>query len=779
MVHEASSRAPTLSASMFMPTVSPVVRSLFFQLALLFCSLTLPCSAKAQQEVSAASTSKSLSPSVAEIFAEGKYRAGGYSAKWSEDGKSFESIEPFDKEGKLAIVRQDVETQQKSLVLSLANIVPDGAADPLKVEEYYWSPDRKKLLIFTNSKRVWRYATRGDYWVYTPSSKALHRLGSSFPESSLLFAKFSPNSEEVAFVHQGNIYLESLATREIRKLTQGDGTEVISGTFDWVYEEELSLRDGFQFSQDGTRIIFWEINTEGVSMFPLVDNTSKLYPTVQRIPYPKVGTTNPAARIGVLDLQGGAVTWLRIPGDPRENYLARLHAIPGTEEYLIEQLNRLQNRLVIYRTKLDEGSVEAIYTEEDPAWVDVHDEFHWNSAGTKFTWISEKDQWRHLYWIDASSGEASIATPFSFDVIEVVAIDHAQEKIYFIASPENATQKYLYSSGFGGSNLKRLSPADLPGTHRYDISPTARYALHTYSKFLKPPRTDLIRLENHELVRNLANSDKLEEELAQLEFPAVEFIKIKIPGGENWPADKVELDAWCFMPKFGTDEKLPVILHVYGEPAGQTVLDSWGGDRAVWHAALAKQGYAVISIDNRGTPAPRGRLWRKCIYGQIGILASSDQAAALKSLCEMYPQIDPARVTIWGWSGGGSMTLNALFRYPELYQRGISIAPVPNQLYYDTIYQERYMGLPSTNAEGFRQGSPITFAAQLKGDLLLIHGTGDDNCHYQTTELLINELIANQKQFRMFAYPGRSHSINEGNGTTPHLFQMMTDFLLE
>jgi len=456
---------------------------------------------------------------------------------------------------------------------------------------------------------------------------------------------------------------------------------------------------------------------------------------VQWIPYPKVGTTNPAARIGVLDLQGGAVTWLRIPGDPRENYLARLHAIPDTEEYLIEQLNRLQNRLVIYRTKVDQGSVEAIYTEEDPACVDVHDEFYWNSAGTKFTWISEKDQWRHLYWIDASSGEASIATPFSFDIIEVVSIDHTQEKIYFIASPENATQKYLYSSGFGGSNLKRLSPADFPGTHRYDISPTAQYALHTYSKFLKPPRTDLIRLENHELVRNLANSDKLEEELARLEFPAVEFIKIKIPGGENWPVENVELDAWCFMPKVSADSKLPVILHVYGEPAGQTVLDSWGGDRAVWHAALAKQGYAVISIDNRGTPAPRGRLWRKCIYGQVGILASSDQAAALKSLYKMYPQLDPTRVTIWGWSGGGSMTLNALFRHPELYQRGISIAPVPNQLYYDTIYQERYMGLPSTNAEGFRQGSPITFAAQLKGDLLLIHGTCDDNYHHQTTAL--------------------------------------------
>jgi dipeptidyl-peptidase-4 len=264
------------------------------------------------------------------------------------------------------------------------------------------------------------------------------------------------------------------------------------------------------------------------------------------------------------------------------------------------------------------------------------------------------------------------------------------------------------------------------------------------------------------------------------DLPTPKFIKVSIPsGGGEWGNEPVELDAWCYLPKVAKGTKVPVIFHVYGEPAGQTVLDRWGGSQAIWHATLAKQGYAVFSIDNRGTPAPRGRLWRKCIYGQIGILASADQAAAVKSILQTYPELDEKRISIWGWSGGGSMTLNALFRYPEIYQRGISIAPVPNQLYYDTIYQERYMGIPSSNAEGFRLGSPITFAKQLQGDLLLIHGTGDDNCHYQTTELLINELVANGKQFRMFAYPGRSHSISEGTGTTSHLYQMMTDFLLE
>jgi dipeptidyl-peptidase-4 len=299
----------------------------------------------------------------------------------------------------------------------------------------------------------------------------------------------------------------------------------------------------------------------------------------------------------------------------------------------------------------------------------------------------------------------------------------------------------------------------------------------------------------------LREPKELQEKLTRLELPSPEFIQISIPSeslaknapettqqttqDQNQPitaanTSTVQLDAWQILPKdFARREKVPVIIFVYGEPAGQTVLDAWGGDRGIWHAALAKRGFAVFSIDNRGTPAPKGRAWRKSIYGQVGVLASADQANALKALLAKYPQLDANRVAIWGWSGGGSMTLNALFRYPDLYQRGVSIAPVPNQLYYDTIYQERYMGLPSDNAEGYRRGSPISFASQLKGELLLIHGTGDDNCHYQTTELLINELIAQKKIFRMFAYPNRSHSINEGRGTTEHLFQTVTDFLLE
>ena len=359
-----------------------------------------------------------------------------------------------------------------------------------------------------------------------------------------------------------------------------------------------------------------------------------------------------------------------------------------------------------------------------------------------------------------------------FDVMEVLGIDENEQLVYFDASPDNATQKYLYRVNLDGSGLMRVTPTNQIGTHRYVLSPDRKRALVTVSRFAEPPRTDVVRLTDHSVEFVVDANDLVKRKVAELRLPEHEFLRVDIGHG-------VELDAWSIRPpNFDPQKKYPLIVFVYGEPAGQTVLDQWGGDRTLWHHLLAQEGYVVMSFDNRGTPSPRGREWRKSVYRQIGILASADQAAAVKSVLASRPYLDASRVGIWGWSGGGSMTLNMLFRYPEIYAAGVSVAPVPNQLYYDTIYQERYMGLPTDNAEGYRLGSPLTFAHQLKGDLLLIHGTGDDNCHYQTTELLINELIKHNKSFSMFAYPNRTHAIREGENTTRHLYQMITSHFL-
>jgi dipeptidyl-peptidase 4 len=281
----------------------------------------------------------------------------------------------------------------------------------------------------------------------------------------------------------------------------------------------------------------------------------------------------------------------------------------------------------------------------------------------------------------------------------------------------------------------------------------------------------LIRLPEHTIVKTLADNAALKKKLEALRSCSTEFFRVNI-------GDGVALDGWCIKPPgFDPSRKYPVLFHVYGEPAGQTVLDSWHDKQFLWHCMLAQEGYLIMSVDNRGTPAPRGRDWRKIVYRQVGVLASADQAAAVRALLKERSYLDPARIAIWGWSGGGSMTLNALFRYPELYQTGMSVAPVPNQRHYDTIYQERYMGLPGDNPDGYRKGSPIHFAHQLKGNLLVVHGTGDDNCHYLGTEALFDELIAHGKQFTMMAYPNRSHAISEGKNTTRHLYETLTRYL--
>ncbi len=553
-----------------------------------------------------------------------------------------------------------------------------------------------------------------------------------------------------------------------------DGSQtVINGTFDWVYEEEFSLRDGFRWSPDGTSIAYWQIDTEGVRKFHLLNNTAGLYPRLKTFAYPKTGETNSACRVGVVDAAGGETRWMAIPGDPRNHYLARMEWTEDSDALVVQQLNRLQNTNLVMLADARTGETQTLMTERDEAWVDVHDEFGWLDEGKAFTWLSERDGWRKLYVVPRSGKKAQQVTRGDFDVTGVAGIDKEKRWAYYLASPDNAGQRYLYRSGLDGRGLKRITPAGQPGTHSYQLSPDARWAIHGYSTFDTPPTTELIRLPSHETVRTLAENEKLRKTVDALSRGDVEFFRLDI-------GDGVLLDGYCMKPPdFDPAKQYPLLFHVYGEPAGQTVTDRWGGSRYLWHLLLTQQGYLVMSIDNRGTKAPRGRDWRKSVYRQVGILASQDQAAAVRALLEERPYIDPERIGIWGWSGGGSMSLNMIFRHPELYTMVMSVAPVPNQRYYDTIYQERYMGLPSDNVDGYREGSPITYAHRLEGDLLIVHGTGDDNVHYQGTEALINELVALNKPFTMMAYPNRSHGIGEGANTTRHLYALLTRYLEE
>ncbi len=705
------------------------------------------------------------------IINSGDFSTEGFGpARWLEDGSGYTTVENCD--GGRDLVKYDPATGKREVLIASRELVPPGGpTSPLGIDDYRWSSDGSSLLLFTNTKRVWRMNTRGDYWVFHLKSRQLTKIGGNAPAASLMFAKFSPDGQKVGFVRENNIYVQNLTDSVITPLTTDGSASTINGTFDWVYEEEFSIRDGFRWSPNGASIAYWQLDTSGMKDYVLVNTTEELYPTLTQIRYPKVGQTNPACRIGVVSSTGGTTTWMAVPGDSRNHYIPRMDWA-GPNELILQHLNRLQNTNEVMLADARSGQVYTTLTEKDAAWVDVMDDLHWLPSNQEFTWISERDGWRHVYLAPREGGEPRLITPGNYDVIDVLRIDGKAAQLDFLASPNDPTSRYLFRAPLDGSaEPQKLSPADQPGTHAYQISPDGRWAFHTYSTFNTPPVIELISLPDHKLVRSFTDNSKVLAQLATLEPPPSEFFRVDIGEG-------VQLDGWCIKPPhFDPTKKYPLLIHVYGEPAGQTVLNQWQGRNGLWHRMLAQQGYVVISLDNRGTPAPRGRAWRKSIYRQVGILASDDQAAALRALEKQWSFIDATRVGIWGWSGGGSMSLNAIFRHPDLYQTAIAIAFISDQTLYDTIYQERYMGLPADNPDGYRNGSPITFANQLKGNLLLIHGTGDDNCHYQSCERLINALVAANKPFSMMAYPNRTHSISEGQNTSRHLYDTMTRYL--
>jgi len=711
---------------------------------------------------------------VERIFGSSEFSARGFSARWAADGDAYLGVERLPGEPKGdSIVRHDAVTGRTEVLVPAAELLPEGTREPLRVEGFEANADFSRVLIFTRSQRVWRRNTRGDYWVLDRAARRLRKLGGDVPPSSLMFAKLSPSGRLAAYVRDGDLYLEDLEDRSIRRLTRSEDPRLIHGTSDWVYEEEFDLRDGFAWSPDGARLAYWQIDAREVPLFPLVDTAGRLYPDVKWIGYPKVGQTNPAARVGILDVRTGDTRWVQVPGDPRDHYLPRMEWTPDSTEVIVQQLNRRQNVLRVYRGDAATGEVKSVLVETDEAWIDVQDDFHWLPGGASFAWVSERDGWRRVYVAPRAGGKPVPATPTECDVIRLLRIDGSGEWIYYLAAPGEATRRYLYRSRTDGTRTERLTPSDAPGTHDYALSPDLKRAFHTVSSYDRPPVTTLVDLPSHRAVRTLADNAALRAKLDELKLPPTEEFRVDLGGG-------VVLDGWCIKPPvLDAKQKHPLLVYVYGEPAGQTVLDRWGGSQTLWHRMLAGQGYVVVSFDNRGTPAPKGRAWRKSVYRKIGILAPEEQAAAVRKILDARPYLDPARVGVWGWSGGGSMSLNAIFRHPGLYRAAVAVAAVPDQRGYDTIYQERYMGLLGDNEEGYREGSPITHARKLQGDLLLIHGTGDDNCHYATAELLVDELVRHGKQFTMFAYPNRSHSISEGAGTTRHLWHLITRFLRE
>lgn len=696
---------------------------------------------------------------------------GGSNVNWLKDGERYSKIEK-NAEGTDEVIAYRAKDNFRQVLIPAEALVDPQTGKHIAVRSFVFDDNNSRVLIYTNTRRVWRYDTRGDYWVLNLQSGKLQQLGKSMPESSLMFAKFSPDGNRVAYVSNNNIYVEDLEGGKIIQLTQDGNSEIINGTFDWVYEEEFNCRDGFRWSPDGQYIAYWQSDTKGTGWFDIINNVDSIYPKILRFPYPKAGTENSAVKVGYVSAGGGSTVWLNIPGDSRNNYIPRMEFIPGCNELFIQQMNRAQNTNKIWIAKLDEENPVNIFTEKDAAWLETNDRVCWLKGNKYFTWESERDGWRHLYRISRDGKEIISITKGDFDYIRQVGMDTDKGLVYFIASPDNYTQRYLYQARlFGNGKVKQLSPVDRVGQHSYNMSPTGKWAVHTFSNSETPPVIDMVAFPSHKSVRLITDNAKAKEKYESLGLSPKEFVKVR--------SGALTLDAWMIKPvDFDPAKKYPVIIDVYGEPASATVQDVWQGG-SLWHQYMANLGYIVVSIENRGANAPRGREWRKCIYGEVGTFASQDQARGIQDLARQYSFIDASRIGITGWSGGGSQTLNCMFRYPEIFHTGIAIAFVADQRLYDTIYQERYMNTPQNNPEGYRKGSPISYVEGLKGNLLLIHGTGDDNVHYQSCEMLVNELVRHGKLFLQISYPMRSHSISEGAGTSLHLRKSMADYWLK
>ncbi len=610
--------------------------------------------------------------------------------------------------------------------------------------------------------------------------------GDPHPSTRVVYDVVSGERREMEATEQSQIDVDPMVSPDgrqilefrgrelfVRDLTSGQQTQLT----EHAEERDVSYLQPL-WSPDSTRILFVESDETNVRMRATLVPSDPSYPEVQQNRFARVGEKIPELRVGIVDAAGEQTQWLPIETPAEGFYLGQVEWAGNSQEVLVETLSRFRDRRDFLIVNVETEEVQQIYQETNDAWAVESQEKNlgliWVRGGEEFIVISEKDGWRHAFLHTRGGKELSLLTTGDYDIIDRGRVDEEQGWFYFYASPENATQKYLYRVPLDGSGtLERITPGDQPGTHDYDFSPDAKWAFHTYSTFDSPPVTELVELPAHRVVRVLEDNAELQLLAEEWISSPTEFLQLDIGNG-------VSVDAWMMKPSdFDESKKYPVFVYVYGEPYAQTVLDSWGVAQSHFHLVIAELGYLVVSIDNRGTPAPKGAAWRRSIFGSLGPLSTEDQAAALEELARTRPYVDLSRVGIWGWSGGGSNTLNAMFRRPDLYQVGIAVVPKPQPHLYNAWFQEIYMRTREVNPEGYEQSAPINFAEGLEGDLLIITGSGETNTHIQIIEGLVDRLIELGKPFDYMVYPNRDHGLREGEGTLVHVRMLIIRYLVE
>ncbi|AMV31450.1 Prolyl tripeptidyl peptidase precursor [Pirellula sp. SH-Sr6A] len=546
---------------------------------------------------------------------------------------------------------------------------------------------------------------------------------------------------------------------------------LVEGTAD----RDIRYRD-VSWNRDGSRVLFVEADASEVRQRAVLVPSDPSYPGVQRNRFARVGGVIEKLRVGVVNADGSELKWLKIDSPAEGFYLGQVEWTPGDDAILVEQFSRFRDKRTFYLGN-SRGDAIAIYSESSETWVESsqgkNSGLVWLEDGHSFLVITESDGWRHAYHFRRNGERVACLTPGDYDIIERGAVDEEGGWYYFYASPHDATQKHLYRVPLDGSGkLELISPASQIGTHSYQFSPDCKLAVHTFSSLNTAPRVELVEMAGHRTIQVLEENQKLREKLDAFVDSPTEFLKLDIGNG-------IEFDAWMIKPPgFDPARKYPVFIYVYGEPHAQTVLNEWGAGQIDFNRVASLMGYLVVSIDNRGTPAPKGAAWRRSIFGSLGPLSTEEQEAGLKALAKQCPYVDLSRVGIWGWSGGGSNTLNALFRKPDTYHVGIAVVPKPQPHLYNAWFQEIFMRTPEVNPDGYQTAAAIHFAEGLKGKLLIITGSGETNTHIQIIEDLVDRLVAMGKLFDYMVYPNRDHGLREGDGTLVHVRMTILKYLI-
>ena len=704
-----------------------------------------------------------IEPRIKAIYERNEFAVRTFTATWLPDGLGYLRLETPVGATVPEIAYYDAASGERTVVVPGEKLVVPGSSQPLRLRWFQRAPSGNRFLLrgdLADGKR------RSGHWLYEPESGALRPLDDGL-ELAFNADAFSPDGQRLLATCGGNLIVLDIASGRTIPLTK-DG-------------DPGTIENGYRacWSPDGQWIAYIQTDSSAVPKRAVLVPGDPTYRTFREQRYERVGGPISTFRIGVVSVDGGPTRWVELPDKPGTFYLNQVSWAGNSDELLIEKLSRYRDAREFLLANHRTGAMTTLYAESDPAWVDTHSSSNggveWIRGGQAFVILSEKDGWRRAYVVSRDGSSIRPITPAGSDLIARGQVDDKNGWLYYDASPTNATQRYLYRARLDGTGEpERLTPSDQPGSHRYVLSPDSRWALHTYSTFDKPPVTDLVQLPEHRSVRVLEDNAALAERVKPLITRPTEFFQLDIGGG-------VVMDAWMIKPRdFDPTKKYPVLVYVYGEPAAQTVLDDWsGGGHALFHRAVADLGYLVVSMDNRGTPAPKGAAWRRAVFGSLGPLSTEEQAAGLIAMARLCPFMDLSRVAIWGWSGGGSNTLNAMFRKPDVYHVGIAVVPKPQPQYYNARYQEIYMRTPKENPEGYRNSAPINYAEGLRGNLLIITGSGETNTHIEITEGLVDRLIALGKRFDYFVYPNRDHGLSEGQGTAVHVRMLIARYLLE